>query len=208
MIIIKIEPISVGNRLKDLIEEQTISKKEFVRQFNQWLENQQENGKYIEQPKLTEKDLSRWTKGRVNMRQDKIEMFANFFGVDVNYLACTQLDKHKPDLNKYDNQINLEQLRKAVEEIEKKKPWLQLLKEKGYVLKTIPITWNTEEFQFLDDGQIITAVDSIGEDPETYITDPEGNCYLYDDGLINDLDAYLRFRVSQLKPYDNNSSGS
>ena len=208
MRILKTEPLSVGERLKTLIEERNISKKEFVRQFNLWLEDQQEKGKYTESPKLTEKDLSRWTKGRVNMRHDKIEMFADFFQVDVDYLACKQLDKNRCDFSKFDKRINWDQIWKDVEEIKKKEPWLQLLKDKGYVLDTVPTTWYTDVFQFIDDGQLITAVDSVGEDPETHITDPEGNCYVYDDRFINDLDAYLRFRISQLKPFDNNSSGS
>ena len=204
------EPISVGKRIKMEIHDKYKSNKQFVKQINAWLEEQRKVGRYKEQPDVLEGHLSRWLREKdpVQMRDDKIEMFADFLEVDVDYLACKQLEKHKvkPDFSKFD--IDFDQLWKDVEEIKKKKPWLQLLKDKGYALDTVPTTYYTDKFQFLDDGQIITAVDSIGEDPETHIMDPEGNCYLYDDGLINDLDAYLKFRVSQLQPYDNNSSGS
>ena len=210
MILVKAEPLSVGKRLKILIEEQNISKKEFVRQFNIWLESQQEKGRYKESPKLTEKDLSRWTKDRVNMRHDKIEMFADFFNVDVDYLACKQLEKHKDesDFSKFDKQIDLAQLRKEVEEIRNEKPWLQLLRDKGYVLKEVPTAGFLEKYQIVDQGELLTVYDAAYCDPKTHITDPEGNCYEYDRRLLKDLDAYLRFRISQLKPFDNNSSGS
>lgn len=77
--------------LGDLIDDTGYTRNEFLYLFNRWLKDQQENGRYLEQPKkgVTSKDLSRWTTGKVKMRKTKLDMFADYFGIAPDQIINT-----------------------------------------------------------------------------------------------------------------------
>ena len=117
--VVKIGDITFADRLRGLIDDDAETHYQFVKNFNNWLKEKQLQGKYIDQPDLDTGHLSRWLnkkeknkKGKYSMPKiDKIQMFADYFKVDPEYLACTQYDKHKPDIH----EISMEDIKKQEE---------------------------------------------------------------------------------------------
>lgn len=91
--------VTTPERLKELIDETGLSHKDFCAVFNAWLKEKKREGKYLEQPDLTNPHISRWIKwDGVKMRPDKIKMFSDYFNIDPEYLACTSPEKQKRDV--------------------------------------------------------------------------------------------------------------
>ena len=88
--VIEQKKISTGIRLKELIEETGLSQRDFINTFSQW-KDKQEQYQNIKYP--TERDISRWINEKVMMRKQKIDMFADYFNVDYDYLACNQVER-------------------------------------------------------------------------------------------------------------------
>lgn len=216
MKVIRTERITTGQRLKQLVSERDISNKEFIRQLKTWLKEKQAAGEYREEPEISEKDFSRWTREDkpVQMRINKIRMFADFFGVDPEYLQCKQVSRNKPDFSEFDNQIDLKVLQKPVEEaekamswIEKERSWIELLRILGYSVDLVPAEIETDDcFQFIDGDLLVTAIESYPIDFEPHITDPSGNIYIFDSSrFFEEIEKYIKFQISQMQPVDNNS---
>ena len=212
MKIINIDEISTGIRLKQLLEERNLSNKRFVKQFNLWLENEQSKGNYTDEPELREKDFSRWTRKNnpVQMRDNKIKMFADFFGVDENYLNCTQVEKRQTDridFSQFDRLVDLEELRRGVEAAEREDYIIDLLKNLGYAITEIPIgIKDTDTFQFIEEKKLVTATDSCTVNRERRITDKDGVIRIINSKTFYDnIEKYIKFEVSQLEPADSNS---
>lgn len=202
MKVIKTEKITTGQRLKQLVSELDISNKEFIRQLNSWLIEKQSAGEYQEEPEIKEKDFSRWTRENapVQMRINKIRMFADFFGVDAAYLQCQQVNKHKPDFNKWTEEIDSRS-------IHKERSWIELLQHLGYSVDLVPAAYETDDsFQFIDGDLLVTAIESYPVDFEPHITDENGNTFIFDSSRFFDsIEKYIKFEVSQMQPVDNNS---
>ena len=218
MKVIRTERISTGQRLKQLVNEKYTSNKEFIRQLNKWLKEKQADGKYREEPEIKEKDFSRWTRENkpVQMRIDKITMFADFLDVDPKYLQCKRVERNKPDFSEFDKQIDLNALRKQIDKlidpkaIHKEELWIELLKNIGYSVHLVTTEIETDDcFQFIDGDLLVTAIESYPVDFEAHITDPNGNTYIFDSSrFFEDIEKYIKFQISQMQPVDNNSHKS
>lgn len=209
MKVIRTERITTGQRLKQLVSEMNISNKEFIRQLQTWLKEKQATGEYREEPEILEKDFSRWTREDkpVQMRINKIRMFADFFGVDPEYLQCKQVSRNKHDFSGFDNQIDSRALQKQVEEAEKESSWIELLKILGYSVDLVPTEIETDDcFQFIYGDLLVTAIESYPVDFEAHIIDPSGNTYIFDSSrFFEDIEKYIKFQISQMQPVNNNS---
>lgn len=98
----KIGETHSGKRLAELIKEKDKTRKDFVDNITEWLQdnNLDSEGKQrieSEDPTLYPGRISEWIKGKRKMRPRTIEVLAKYFGVDQGYLNCTQVEKHKTD---------------------------------------------------------------------------------------------------------------
>lgn len=201
MQVIKVESISTGQRLKQLVSEMNISNKEFIRQLNTWLKEKQAAGEYREQPEIKEKDLSRWTRKEnpVHMRTDKIKLFADFFNVNVDYLQCKQVNKDRPAFKSWSEE--------EIIAFRKEQVLIELLKTIGYSFDLVPTEIETNDCcQFIDGDLLITGIESYPSDFEPHITDPNGNTFVFDStSLLGHVEKYIKFCVSEMQPVDNSS---
>lgn len=78
--VLSVEEVTSGSVLKRLIDEADDLKnqKDFVAKFNDWLADH-----HPDAPAVTEKDVSRWTTGRVSPRKNKLLLFAEYFNVPM-----------------------------------------------------------------------------------------------------------------------------
>ena len=76
---------SQGAKLKELIQQTGLNQKSFTAAFAIWLKNEQREGRFEEMAIPTEGHFSRWIHDTVKMRDERKEMFAEYFGVDKSY---------------------------------------------------------------------------------------------------------------------------
>lgn len=76
---------SQGAKLKELIQQTGLNQKSFAAAFAIWLKNEHREGRFEEIAAPDEKDFSRWIHDKVKMRDERKEMFAEYFGVDKSY---------------------------------------------------------------------------------------------------------------------------
>lgn len=190
----KISEIGVGRILRQLIEEKGYkNQKDFTNAFNQWLEENKST-----QSPITEKDVSRWLNGSVKPRNNKLELFADFFGVNVGYLQCkeyrkgvrhtTNATKLLDSMPKMDSEL-IESVKKA-EQFEKLQAYCETLGYKFEYISTSneTVTYDTELVQ---DGKIYTieVTDTIGAEPNTAITFPDGSTAIPDEKQLQEFIA-------------------
>lgn len=76
---------SQGTRLKKLIQQTGLNQKSFTTAFAIWLKNEQREGRFEEIAIPDAGHFSRWIHDKVKMKDERKEMFAEYFGVDKSY---------------------------------------------------------------------------------------------------------------------------
>ena len=76
---------SQGTKLKELIQQTGLTQRSFATAFAIWLKNKHREGRFEEIAVPTEIDFSRWINDKVRMRDERKEMFAEYFKVDKSY---------------------------------------------------------------------------------------------------------------------------
>lgn len=203
----KVSEIDVGRILKQLIDERGYkNQREFTNAFNDWLGSIQ-----TEQPPVTEKDVSRWINGTVKPRNNKLELFAQFFDVNVGYLQCKEHRKgvrHSSKTLKLwdsmpDMQVDMAAIKKA-EQFEKLQAYCETL---GYKFEYVPTKEEVIAYdaEIVDDGKIysVEITDTIGTDPDTIVVFPDGSTVTPDEDtlkkFIENVNHVLEYEFDKLK---------
>ena len=76
---------SQGTKLKELIQQTGLTQRSFTTAFAIWLKNEHREGRFKEIAIPNEGNFSRWIHDTVKMRDERKEMFAEYFGVDKSY---------------------------------------------------------------------------------------------------------------------------
>ncbi len=198
--ILSCRPISKIIRLKELIQERCITSKEFVHQFNIWKES---NEKYKEINDIGERDVSRWLTKRVRLTDQRLQQFADFFDVDLEYLKCFQTDRRKVDFSKFDD-LNRKEFVKSVKEHNK---FIDYLNVAGYKVEeeTSPIAGEVETFEVIDDEHLYTIEDLVATEFEysAKIVSLEENktydlTYEQFNDFHNECKAFIKFKLDYI----------
>lgn len=176
--IIKVEDLSTGSRLKELIQSRSDSQKDFIRKFNQWLQEQ-----HADHPRITEKDISRWVNGKVKPRKDKLLLFSEYFGVDVGYLECTSSIRKKrrisqDDFKKFHPTVDDQQLSERLKQIMLYDRFQSYCESLGFHFEqeataSQEVT-NQHDFTYNGKRYVVELTEDEGTDPEWIITFPDG----------------------------------
>lgn len=196
--VLKREPITLGMRLDELINENYDSQYMFTKKFNEFLVEKQKDGLYTDQPILKKEHVSRWVRDRVKMGEAKIRMFADFFGVDYEYLACKQYDKHKPD--------TLPISKEDIRERENFDSMINFLELNGYKVEIscIADVHSPVDIQkCIVDGYICEAVVTFESVPESFdITFPDKKVVRISadifEKFVKDTIKYIKFSLNEI----------
>lgn len=203
-----ITEIGIGTILKQLIEERGYqSQKEFTSDFNNWLTDTKSD-----QPPISEKDVSRWINGTVKPRLNKLELFATFFNVSIEYLQGKEykrVPRKLPDtvLKKIEQETSYPGLLQSIKDLdhfEKLKTYCELL---GYRFeysgtKAETISYSTE---IIENGKIysVDVTDTIGTDPELLLVYPDNSSVpLADEQIkkfVENVNHALEYELYKLK---------
>lgn len=209
--------LSVGQRLSDLIQEgiqkgDFSSQKGFIRCFNEWIAD-----KHANETPITEKDLSRWKNDKVKPRLNKIELFAEFFNVNTDYLLCKEY--RKPRISK--KPLSVEQIKEDYSNFDRQNPNLleeikkqqkledfqKYCEQLGFKFNRIvadkePITWEDE---VIKDGKLFTLeiTDDSVSDVTLEVIYPNGGKVRPSinqfEEIIGNVDNMIHFEFSKLK---------
>lgn len=215
--IIKSEIITTGTRLKELINQKGfIYQKDFVEDLAKWKDLQP---KYNSVKAPIAKDISRYISGEVKQpSKTKIQMFADYFGVDFEYLNCTQLDpldkkRHKKRKSKKESSA-LEKLDVSMNEIsqwERKDKMVDFLRFMGYKITISPTSSCAEAATYKvlkqkgDDAILLTIEqeNDVMDGYEIEIEYPDGIIQkLNDDDMNNafeNITDFIDFTMNKLK---------
>jgi len=215
--IIKSEIITTGSRLKELINQKNFKyQKDFVEDLANWKDLQP---KYNSIKAPAEKDISRYITGEVKHPEKiRLQMFADYFGVDFEYLNCTQLDpldkkKHKKRKIKK-NSSSLEKQDVSMNEIsqwERKDKMIDYLRFIGYKITISPTSSSTEAATYKvlkqkgDDALLLTIEqeNDVMDGYEIEIEYPDGIVQkLNDDDMNNafeNITDFIDFTMNKLK---------
>lgn len=96
---------------KDLIIEKHKSQKEFVESFSLWMVDSE---KYRNETVPTERDISKWVNGKVEMRKNKKQMFADYFGISLDdFEICDDMGDVGDKIKYYRKRLNVSQAQLA-----------------------------------------------------------------------------------------------
>lgn len=209
--IIEAERISTGKRIYQLVKQTGKTQETFLEDLEIWKDDHSDYKKInLPQPR----DFSRWAKDDgVQMRSKRIQMFADYFGVDFDYLNCTQIETHRSldrladDWEGLDQVIDLAELLKEVQQYQNHEKIISLLKQLGYKIDFIPTSseMDSTTHQFLDNRTIYTVevvIDS-GTDWVVSLTYPDGTEQEITEsefnGLLSDFKKYIDFSMERIK---------
>lgn len=191
----KVEEISSGKRLAELINERYETDKDFCKDLSFWLSDEENNknkkGKpYVkskskdEVPYIYESRISEYKKGKT-INDDRIEMFSRFFNVDPEYLKCTQIEKHKNNTINPFTPERIEQLKERFEKIEYLRNFLL-----DYSFDIMPsFVEDNSSYRFIADNCIYEVSGAINSRIESYkilspkqdiidMTENQLNCFM------------------------------
>lgn len=207
MKIIDVVELSTGSRLKELIQDSSSSQKDFIRKFNDWLQD-----RHPDHPYVTEKDISRWITGKVKPRKSKIQLFAEYFDVDVDFLECKTSTRKKRtvspvDFKKLHPPVDDQKLREEWKHEERLSCFKAYCETFGFRFEYEPTTGQevTHQHTFVDNGVQYTVelTEQEGTDPDLVIVFPDGEKITCTDQAFNNLvqncDNMVEFEFSKIR---------
>ena len=210
----KVEEISPGKRLTELINERYERDKDFCKDLSFWLSdetnNRNQKGKpYVkskskdEVPYIYESRISEYKKG-MPINDDRIEMFSRFFNVDPEYLKCTQIEKHKKNINNPFTPKRIEQLKEQFEKIEYLRNFLL-----EYSFDIMPnIVENNNSYRFISDNCIYEISGAIDPKIESYkVLSPKQDIIEMNENQLNCFMDELAKYAEYLLWKNNDNSG-
>lgn len=161
--ILKIQINKKGKKNKNNI----VTLDSFTKGFNEWLIKKQSEGEYIEQPLMDKRYLSRWINNKPKMKRDKIEMFADYFDVDPEYLECTQYSERRGD---QDDPDILKENERLTERFEKEEALIRFLLcySMDIMPSSIVTTQDDRVYRYVDDYVVYEVSKNIKSDIEKY----------------------------------------
>ncbi|MEI8200533.1 MAG: hypothetical protein WCG21_10755 [Eubacteriales bacterium] len=216
--IIKSEIITTGSRLKELINQKGFMyQKDFVEDFANWKDLQPKYNSVKHSPDA--KDISRYISGEVkHPSKIRIQMFADYFGVDFEYLNCTQLNpvekKRKKNRKSKKDSAALEKQDVSMNEIsqwERKDKIIDFLRFIGYKISVSPTSSCAEAATYKvlkqkgDDALLLTIEqeNDVMDGYEIEIEYPDGAVQKLNDDEMNNafenITDFIDFTMNKLK---------
>lgn len=148
--LIKETPISFGIRLKELLSEKKISQLTFANELE-----------------MSPNTINAWITEKSKIKQHKeivLQKIADYFDVDVDYIALKQVEKRKPIFNAelFNDPENLEIIKNEIKKINIYLPYFKFLGIEVENAKSL--SGETYEYQIINDDKIQTYLIDEGED--------------------------------------------
>ena len=186
--IIKREPISTSIRLNELMKEKSLSCKKLAQELN-----------------FEEKTVQKWKKGG-NIRKSNLQILANYFDVDVEYLLCKQVKRKK---EKWDI-LEEKQLQEDIDAYYGSAEYLyneaikKLVKQSlGYEINVVGHNAIPHQSQHIYNGELITTLDYVDTETKISIENKYGEeIFISNRKYIEfkqDIIDYIEFKINKLK---------
>lgn len=194
--VVKVENISTGKRLSNLLEERGLTQEKFAGMIGK-------NGVSVQ-------SVSAWVNDKSKIRKNTLIQIAEILDVDVDYLLCKSVTPKanisKAKFSNIQNENELVEQLQNIKEFEKLREYLEII---GFKIEDVfdnsQATGDTVQFQFIENEKVYTVEEQLTEPSEIkkVITYPDLSTQEITDSdyytLLDNIKKYILFQLDSIK---------
>lgn len=194
--VVKVETISTGKRLSNLLEEKGLTQEKFAGMIGK-------NGVSVQ-------SVSAWVNDKAKIRKNTLIQIAEILDVDVDYLLCKSITPRanisKAEFSNIQSEDELVEQLQSIKEFEKLREYLEII---GFKIEDVfgspQETGDSVQFQFIENGKIYTVEEQLTEPSEMkkVITYPDLSTQEIADSdyytLLDSIKKYILFQLNSIK---------